>query len=332
MANVRCTVEDVARAAGVSLMTVSRAMNGKPGLGAATRRRVLETAARLGYRPSRVARALASRKTSAIGIILPDMANPYFAILAKGASDIARTADKSLFIMNTDEDPDLEFSALASLHSDGIAGIILAGSRLPKARLLDAISPFAAAVLINRDCPGSRAGNVGIDYKKGASDAIVWLASSGRKRIALLAGPRIATSARQRLAGYRDGLDRSGLVFEPLLVEGCIPNFDGGMAATRALLGRSPRIDAILAYNDLAAIGAMRAVRSCGRSVPSDIAVMGTDDIPIAELVAPSLSTLHADISLLGATAMTMLLALEENREIPDYPPQIPYLVIREST
>ena len=147
-------------------MTVSRAMNGKPGLGAATRRRVLETAARLGYRPSRVARALASRKTSAIGIILPDMANPYFAILAKGASDIARTADKSLFIMNTDEDPDLEFSALASLHSDGIAGIILAGSRLPKARLLDAISPFAAAVLINRDCPGSRAGNVGIDYKK----------------------------------------------------------------------------------------------------------------------------------------------------------------------
>ena len=313
-------------------MTVSRAMNGKPGLGTATRRRVLETAERLGYRPSRVARALASRKTSAIGIIMPDMANPYFAILAKAASDVARSADKNLFIMNTDENPDIELSAIASLHSDGIEGVILAGSRLPQTRLLDALSSFEAAVLVNRDCAGSRVGSVGIDYRKGALDAIVWLVSKGRRKIALLFGPRIATSARRRLTGYQDGLEMSGLDFDPSFVEKCVPNFEGGVAATLTLLERLPGIDAILAYNDLAAIGAMHAIRQLGRCVPSDIAVMGTDDIPIASLVAPSLSTVHSDITLLGTNAMTLLLALEDKGDIPYFPPQIPDLVIRQST
>ena len=101
-------MEDVALAAGVSTMTVSRAINDRPGVSLEVRKRVLETAADLGYRPSRVARGLASRKTSTLGIVLPDMANPFFAILAKAATDVARAADKNVFIMNTDEDPALE--------------------------------------------------------------------------------------------------------------------------------------------------------------------------------------------------------------------------------
>src|SRR5208337_4852867 len=139
-----CTVEDVAMAAGVSTMTVSRAINDRPGVSAEVRRRVLETAASLGYRPSRVARGLASRKTSTLGIVLPDMANPFFAILAKAATDVARAADKNVFIMNTDEDPALEREALDSLAGETIDGVIVAGSRLPKASLIAAISHFDA--------------------------------------------------------------------------------------------------------------------------------------------------------------------------------------------
>ena len=332
MAKERCTVEDVARAAGVSLMTVSRAMNGRAGLGAATRLRVLEAAERLGYRPSRIARALASRKTSTFGIVLPDMANPFFAILAKAATDVARAADRNVFIMNTDENSKVELAALESLRGEEIDGVIVAASRLPEARLLSAASSFGAAVFVNRDHSGPRIGCVNVDDRTGASDAIAYLSGTGRRRIGLIAGPRASAGARRRLAGYRDGLGRSGAPFDPACVERCVPTIEGGAAATRALMARRPGIDAILAYNDLVAIGVLSALEEAGRSVPADVAVMGTDDVPYAAIVKPALSTVHADIPRLGAEAMTLLLALSGEGELREYPPQVPSIVIREST
>lgn len=326
-----CTVEDVAREAGVSLMTVSRAMNGRPGLSAETRARVLQAAERLGYRPSRVARALASSKSSTLGIVLPDMANPFFAILAKAATDVARAADKNVFIMNTDEDPRVELAALESLRGEEIDGVIVAGSRLPEARLLEAVAYFGASVLVNRDCSAPRLGCVNVDDRKGAADAVGYLAASGRRRIALLAGPSVATGARRRTAGYREGLERSGLGYEASRVERCVPTLEGGARAARALLERCPRIDAILAYNDLAAIGVLRALEESGRAVPADVAVMGTDDVPYAALVKPALSTVHADIPRLGSEAMALLLALGGDGDPAEYPWQSPSIVIRES-
>ncbi len=332
MKNERCTAADVALAAGVSIMTVSRAMNGRPGLGPDTRQRVLEAAERLRYRPSKTARALASRRSSTFGIVLPDVANPFFAILAKAAIDVARAAGRNVFIMNTDEDPDLELGALDSLLGEDIDGVIIAGSRLPEAKLLEAVSAFGAVVLVNRDFLGPGRGSVNVEDREGAAQAIAYLASTGRRRIGLLAGPRIATGTKRRLAGYHDGLARSGLPLDRSLVERCIPTIDGGEVATRALLERAPGIDAILAYNDLAAIGALRALEATGRSVPGDIAVMGTDDVPYAAIVRPSLSTVHADIPRLGSEAMSLLLALDEGEEPSLVPTQEPRVVIREST
>lgn len=332
MGGRRCTVDDVAREARVSSMTVSRAVNGMPGLGAETRKRVLEAAERLGYRPSRAARTLASRKSSTLGIVLPDMTNPFFAILAKAAIDVARSEGKSAFVMNTDEKPALELDAIESLRDEEIAGIIVVGSRLPEGRLLEAVAGFASAVLVNRDCEGPGRGCVNVQDRKGAAEAIAYLASTGRRRIALVAGPSIATGARRRLAGYRDGLGLVGLAYEPSLVQRCVPTTDGGAAATRELLSREPGLDAILAYNDVAAIGVLRALAESGRRVPGDVAVMGTDDVPYASIVRPALSTVRADIPLLGANAMRLLLALGAEGEEPIYAPQEPQIVIREST
>jgi LacI family transcriptional regulator len=331
MNNDRCTAADVALAAGVSIMTVSRAMNGRPGLGPETRRRVLEAAERLRYRPSKTARSLASRRSTTLGLVLPDVANPFFAILAKAAIDVAREAGRNVFIMNTDEDPELELAALDSLLGEDIDGAIVAGSRLPQETLLEATSAFGAVVLVNRDYAGRGRGSVNVEDREGAALAVAYLASRGRRRIGLLAGPRIATGAKRRLAGYRDGLAASGLDFDPRLVEACVPTIEGGEAATLGLLGRSPRIDAILAYNDIAAIGALRAIASSGRSVPGDIAVMGTDDVPYASIVRPSLSTVHADIPRLGADAMALLLGLSGGKAPDPIAPQRPRLVIRES-
>jgi LacI family transcriptional regulator len=332
MAKERCTVDDVAREAGVSSMTVSRAMNDMPGLSAETRERVLEAARRLGYKPNRIARALASRKSASLGIVLPDMANPFFAILAKAATDVARSAGKSVFIMNTDEDPELEEAALDCLRCEDIAGVVIAGSRLPEARLLAVAADFRSAVLVNRDCSGPGLGCVNVEDREGAAEAVAYLASTGRRRIGLIAGPRIAVGARRRLDGYRDGLERGGLAFDRDIVAECVPTIEGGERATRELVARAPGIDAILAYNDLAAIGVLRALEESGRSVPRDVAVMGTDDMPYAALVKPALSTVRADIPLLGASAMRLLLELDERGEAPPVQPQSPVLVIREST
>jgi len=331
MAKKRCTVDDVAKAARVSGMTVSRAMNGMPGLGSETRERVLEAAKRLGYRPSRVARALASRRSTSLGIVLPDMANPFFAILAKAATDVAREASRSVFVMNTDESPALELSAIESLRAEEIAGIIVAGSRLPEVKLRAAVADFDAAVLINRDFSGPGRGCVNVLDREGAAEAVAYLASIGRKRIGLIAGPATAAGARRRCAGYRDGLQRGGLAYAPALVRVGAPTIEGGVTAGRQLLSRSPRVDAILAYNDLVAIGVLRALEEAGRSVPGDVAVMGTDDVPYAAIVKPALSTVRADIPLLGASAMRLLLALENGEEAEIVPPQKPTIVIRES-
>jgi LacI family transcriptional regulator len=331
----RCTAEDVARAAGVSMMTVSRAMNGRPGLGKDTKARVIEAAERLGYRPSKAARTLASRRSSSLGMVMPDIANPFFSTLAKAAIDVARAAGRSVFVMNTDEDSSMEMDAIEELRGEEIDGVIVAGSRLSDARLLEAVAPFGAAVLVNRNCSrGSaspRIGCVNVDDRRGAAEALAYLASSGRRRIGLLTGPRTASGTKRRLAGYRDGLARAGLAYDGDRVERCVPTAEGGASAAAALIARCPELDAIMAYNDLAAIGVLRAMEEAGRSVPGDVAVMGNDDIPYAALVRPALSTVRADIARLGAEAMTLLLAISEGGDVPEFASQIPSIVARES-
>jgi len=313
-------------------MSVSRAINGRPGIGSELRQRILEAAASLGYRPSRVARGLASRKTSTLGIVLPDISNPYFALLAKAATDAARAADNNVFILNTDEDPELEEEALDSLAGESIDGVLLAGSRLPDRILARALEAFDAAVLVNRAPPaGSRGVAVDVDDAAGAAEAIAYLSGAGRKRIAHIAGPAASTSGRRRLEGYRSGLAAAGLAFDARLVERREPTIEGGSSAMAAILGREPGIDAVLAFNDLAAIGAMRALQAAGRSIPAEVAVIGTDDVPYAALVQPALSTLRADIAAIGSLAMARLLALVAGEELGSLPVIRPRLVLRES-
>ncbi len=313
-------------------MTVSRAMRGVPGLSEETRKRVLKAAERLGYHPSTAARALATRCSTSLAIVMPDMANPFFAILAKAATDVARSAGRSVFIMNTDEDPALELAALESLKAEQIAGIIVAGSRIPESRLHEAVADFKTVVLINRDCSGPARGCVNVLDREGAAKAVEYLASTGRRRIALIAGPRNAAGARRRLAGYRDGLRRRGLAFDSSCIVSGTPTIEGGSIAAHTLLTRISGIDAILAYNDLVAIGALRALEERGISVPRDVAVMGTDDVPYAAITKPALSTVRADIPRLGADAMRLLLALEGGEKAAPVEPQVPTIVIREST
>lgn len=332
MGKRRSTIADVAEAAGVSIMTVSRAVNGRPGVGEGTRDKVRAIAEGLGYRPDRRASALASRSSAALGIVFPDMANPFFAILAKAATDTARARGLNVFVMNTDESPTRELSAFASLHEERIEGIIVAGSRLSPTRLGAALEAFAGVVLVNNSTIGPNIANVDVDDRSGMIQAVTHLLAKGRTRIAFAAGPRVSVSAQRRLAGYRTALAGGGLAFERRRVVKCTPDIEGGRGAAIAILGLDPDVDAIIAYNDITAIGVMRGLADSGRRIPEDVAVIGGDDIPYAALVRPSLSTLRVDIPLLGRTAMSVLLALRDGTPLAPVAALEPELIVRESS
>jgi LacI family transcriptional regulator len=334
MKKKRVTVEDVAQAAGVSLMTVSRAMNGREGIGEETRARILEIAREMGYRPSQIARSLATRQTATLGLVVPDVSNPFFAHIARGAEDAAYENGYSVFLLNSAEEAARERSALDSLWQKEVDGVILCSSRLPQDELQVYFERFPRMVLVNRDLvrPQSSVATINVDDRAGAEMAVRHLVQTGRGSIALIAGPETSVSGQRRLAGYKSGLAAASRSFDRQMVEYCPPTTAGGLQATRHLLEAHPEVDAILAYNDLVAVGALQACKGLGRDVPARVAVIGVDDIPLASLVQPMLSTLGVNQYEIGRAATCLLLEMFSDETLPGQAQVIqPELVLRET-
>nr|MBC7245349.1 LacI family DNA-binding transcriptional regulator [Chloroflexota bacterium] len=310
----RVTMTDVARQAGVSVMTVSRAINRKPDVSPATRQRVLEIAERLGYRPDSIARGLATKHTGTIGLVVPDVANPFFSEVARGAEHVAYAEGYNVFLCNTDEDLAREVAVLRSLEEKRVDGIVLCSSRLEDAELRAALVHHSAVVLVNRRLEGDNVSAVLVDDEAGGRMATQHLLQSGHQAIGFLAGPPVSRSGRLRLKGYCSALALAGLSCRPDWMPHCSPTVEGGRKAARELLTKFPEMTALFCYNDLVAIGALRASADLGRRVPHDLAVVGADDIPLAALVTPSLTTCRAPRYELGSRAMRLLLDLISGR------------------
>lgn len=303
----RITIADVAREAGVSRQTVSRVLNNKGEIKEATFERVREVIERLDYRPSSIARGLATRRTLTIGLIVPDIANPFFADISRGADDIAHEAGFSLLLCNTAEDPGREADLLRKLEQRSVDGVVVCSSRLPEADLTSLLRRQPAAVLINRCSQHSNA--VCVDDAYGAGLLVRHLLRSGRHDIGYLAGPTVSFSSQERARGYIKALgDTNGHVAPPLTIHCQSLDLEGGYHAALALLAARPETDAIICHNDLIAAGALQACTALGRRVPEDVAVAGADDILLASLVTPALTTLRSDRHALGATAVHLLL------------------------
>ena len=204
----RISIADVAREAGVSRQTVSRALNGKGEISDATLHRVQEVIDRLDYRPSSIARGLATRHTRTIGLVVPDIANPFFADIGRGADDAAHAAGYSLLLCNAVEDPDREAELLRTLEQRAVDGVVLCSSRLPEQTLADLVKRHDAVVLINRSLAGCS--NVCVDDARGAAILVEHLLGSGRRRIGLLAGSQISHSSRERARGYAEAMLAAG--------------------------------------------------------------------------------------------------------------------------
>jgi LacI family transcriptional regulator len=303
----RVSIADVAREAGVSRQTVSRALNGKGEISNATRQHVQEVINRLDYRPSSIARGLATRHTRTIGLIVPDIANPFFADIGRGADDAAHAAGYSLLLCNTVEDADREAELLRTLEQRAVDGVVLCSSRLADQALIGLVKRHDAVALINRSLTGCSA--VCVDDAHGTVSGVRHLLRSGRRRIGLLTGPPVSHSSRERARGYAEAMCAAGAEPDPALNRGCdSPDIDGGYRAARLLLSARPDVEGMICYNDLVAIGALRACAELGRRVPDDVAVVGADDILLASLVTPALTTLRVDRQAIGATALQMLL------------------------
>lgn len=334
--NKRVTIAEVAEEAGVSMMTVSRAMNNKEGLSEETRQRILRIAQEMGYRPSGLARGLATQRTETVGLVVPDIANPFFSQIAKGVENVARVHSYNVFLLNTDENVDHEIAALNSLWEKRVDGLILCSSRLDQAQLRAKLARFPFAVLVNRflETAVPNVCSINVDDECGAQKAVDYLIASGHRHIAFIAGPQHSLSSQRRLAGYRLSLSNHEVLFREEFVRHCVPHTEGGYAAAMALLANYPEITAVFAFNDLTATGVMQACADLNRRIPDDVAIIGVDDIPLASLVTPALSTLRIGKRELGATAMRILTQLMKGEQLLEACHQIitPELILRQST
>lgn len=306
----RVTMSDVARQAGVSLMTVSRVVNNKGDVSSETRQRVLEIIASLDYRPSAIARSLATRETCTIGLVVPDVTNPFFADITRGVEHLAYSRGYQVFLCNSEEDPQRELAVIQSLEEKRVDGLILCSSRLDEEKLGDVLANLPAVVLINRRLHKGAEDvfdSVILDDERGGWLATHHLIQSGHQRIGFLAGPLASFSGAGRRDGYLAALQEADLSSEEDWISNCQPSVEGGYQTTRDMLTRHPQLTGLFCFNDLVAVGALHACDELGRRIPADLAIVGHDDIPLAALVSPALTTCRVPRYELGATAVNAL-------------------------
>ncbi|MEU5903194.1 LacI family DNA-binding transcriptional regulator [Micromonospora sp. NPDC047467] len=330
------SLKDIAERAGVSLATVSNVVNGYRPVGERTRQRVQQAVDELGYSPNLSARHLRRGRTGLIALAIPELTNPYFAELAEIAIREAAGLGYTLVMENTAADRDAEQLLLDGSRRQIIDGLILSPVRVGRAEVLDrrAGTPL---VLIGEGVYDTPYDHIAIDNVAASHAAIRHLVAIGRRRIAFIGAPPgdERQSAQLRLRGYREALATAGLPFSPQLVART-DGFDRmeGRRAMRDLLALDEPPDAVFGYNDLIAIGALRALTEAGRRVPEDVAVVGIDDIEEGRFGAPTLTTIAPDKEAIGRLAVRRLVARIESTPVAGpLTVQTPFqLIRREST
>ena len=315
--NQHVTIRDVAAAAGFSVNTVSRALNDKPDVSADTKARVLEAAHRLGYRPNKLARGLRSNKTQTIGVIVTDIANPFFAAVVKGIEHSVRDQGWSIILGNTEENPDREIELVQLMLAEQIDGLLITPSQQTTRTLSLLAESHLPFVLLGRHFADSDADYVVTDDVRGGYLATEYLIKSGHRRIAMINGPLHISSAQERLLGYRNALHRYGIEYDESLVINDALTVNDGYRAAQSLCAHAPRVSAMFAYSDFVAFGVMRGIWDVGLRIPDDLAVVGYDDIEFSSYLEVPLTTVRIPKQRLGQRAAQILLEKIRNGDEP---------------
>ncbi len=317
----RKTIADVARVAGVSKSTVSRVLGGKTRyMRAETRERVLQAINTLGYRPSVVARSLVSKRTQTVGLLISDIGNPFYHEVIRGVEDVAVAHDYSIFFCNTNYDPARSRQHFHSLVDKQVDGVLFMASGDYSSWTLDEAAQHALPlVLVDWNVedapPQSLLSKITLNFVPGIHEAIAHLVSLGHTRIAHVSGPHKLATARKRKQAFLDAMEKHGLdAAQAPVIEGDL-RVAGGRQALGAILEIAPRPTAVLAANDLTALGLLWEARNRDISVPEQLSIVGLDDITLASQVTPALTTVSLPRYDLGKIAMQLLLEMLQSGE-----------------
>ncbi|MGE6755651.1 catabolite control protein A [Rossellomorea sp. NPDC071047] len=302
------TIYDVAREANVSMATVSRVVNGNPNVKPATRKKVLEVIDRLGYRPNAVARGLASKKTTTVGVIIPDISNIFYAELARGIEDIATMYKYNIILSNSDQNAEKELHLLNTMLGKQVDGILFLGGHISEEHVQEFERSPVPIVLAGAVEETSKVPSVNIDYKAATYDAVTELLEKGHKRIGFVSGPFHDTiNMKFKLEGYREALAKAGVEYsDELVVEGEY-TYDSGLEAWQKFSELEDKPTAIFVGNDETALGVVHGAQDQNVSIPEEVEVISFDNTRLALMVRPQLTSVVQPLYDIGAVAMRLL-------------------------
>jgi LacI family transcriptional regulator len=314
----RVKLVDVARAAGVHPGTASRALSADTGglVSPDTVRRVVRAAERLGYVPNTVARGLRTARSFLVAMVVPDVTNPLFPPMVRGAEQVLSQAGFTLVLTDTDNDAGTERKQVQQLRARGTDGFLIATARWQDQLVEELADGRVPAVLINRNTSSHRLPYVGGDERTGIAVAVDHLVSLGHRRIVHLAGPQDTSTGRERASAFRHALRMHGLPIARSQVRTCDSYTErAGAQATERLLASDVEFTALLAGNDLIALGALAVLAATGKRCPGDVSVVGFNDLPMVDKLTPSLTTVTLPLREMGALAARMLLTAIDTPE-----------------
>lgn len=325
------TIKDVARAAEVSIASVSRVLNGYNNVTAETRTRILEAAKALRYIPHEGARSLITRRTQIVGVLLPDMFGEFFSEIVRGVDAAARARGLSLLVSGSHGDAAETAAAIRAMRGR-VDGLLVMSPHADDAFLADNLPPELPTVLMNTRIGSDQYSSFNVDNYGGARAMVQHLVASGHRRISHIAGPADNLDAEERLQGYRDEIAQSAPEAWEQVIQGAFTE-ESGYQAGREILRQGHLPDAIFAGNDMMALGCLFALNESGIQVPGQISLAGFDDVPIARYVSPPLTTVRVKIADLGGQALAQLANVIEDPDLASISTELirPELVVRSS-
>ncbi|MDF2937250.1 MAG: catabolite control protein [Paenibacillaceae bacterium] len=311
------TIYDVAREAGVSMATVSRVVNNNPNVKPQTRKKVFEAIERLGYRPNAVARGLASKKTTTVGVVIPDISNAIFAEVARGIEDIANMYHYNIILCNADKRKEKEIRVINTLLEKQVDGLLFMGGVVTDEHLQAFQTSTVPIVLCGTTVEGNTMAAVDIDHEQAASDAVKLLLDKGHRRIGMISGTlQDPNNGFSRYNGYKHALEEAGVAFDESLVRIGNYRYESGIEAMKYFLDLPERPSAIFSATDEMAIGAIHAAQDAGLAIPGDISVISVDNSRMASMVRPLLTTVAQPMYDIGAVSMRLLTKLMNKENV----------------
>ncbi len=326
------TIYDVAREANVSMATVSRVVNGNPNVKPTTRKKVLNTIEQLGYRPNAVARGLASKKTTTVGAIIPDISSIFFAELARGIEDIATMYKYNMILSNSDQNKEKELQLINTMLEKQVDGIIFMGGNITEEHVQQFTSSSVPVVLAATYDETNTIPSVNIDYEAAAYDAVKFLIDNRDTHPAFITGQDDSRIDQLKFSGYQRALTDAGISLkEEYIVRGDY-TYQSGMEGAEELLELSEKPSAVFVGSDEMALGVIHGIQDKGLSVPDDIEVFGFNNTRLSTMVRPTLSTIVQPMYDIGAVAMRLLTKYMNKEEVTEKKVVLPHRVIERSS